>query len=205
MNDNSAPTNPARRRLARSGLAVPVVLASLTSKNAFAATLPYHCFVSGKLSNNLSPFGPNASTQNNACVLPQSRSAVQSGLQNSPVTFNSIFNIPIYVNNNSKLTLNAGSNQNPFTEATLYQVLTLPSVTNANAVPKLDTLQRAVVLYQNAANFPPPNAMVPLSTTQVVAMTKAAYNGGSYTVTTTIGDKIFSASEIQSYFIELSA
>lgn len=215
MNDNSVPTNPARRRLAKGGLAVPVVLASLTSKNAFADALPYHCFVSGKLSNNMSPFGPNAQTANDVCKLPQSRSEVQTGLQRNEVTFQAVFNIAIYVNTKPDtpedpnpdfglLTTNANGGKDR-RAATLYDVLTASSVSNGNAVPKLDMLQRAVVLYQNAAYFPPPNALVPLSTAQVVAMTQAAYNGGSYTVKTSIGDRTFSAGEIQSYFIELSA
>lgn len=204
MNDNSAPSNPARRRLAKGGLAAPVVLASLSSKNAFAAALPYHCFVSGKLSNNMSPYGPNAQTKNDACVLPQSRPSVQAGLQNNPSTFSSVFGIPIYVDKDGQLTLSARAGQTRMNrDATLYDVLTLPS--GSNPVPMLDTLQRAVVIYQNAQNFPPPNALVPLTFSQVAAMTRAAYYGGSYTVTTSIGSKTFTAGEIQGYFLELSA
>ena len=48
--------DPTRRRLAQAGLAAPVVLATLASKNALAAT-PYNCTVSGMLSGNTSSHG----------------------------------------------------------------------------------------------------------------------------------------------------
>lgn len=51
-----------RRNLTKGGLAVPVVLASLASKNALAASAPYNCTISGKLSGNTSAHG-----QDQAC------------------------------------------------------------------------------------------------------------------------------------------
>jgi hypothetical protein len=54
-----------RRRLAKGGLAAPIVLATLASKHALADPL-YACTVSGKLSNNTSPHGPNPDG-NNTC------------------------------------------------------------------------------------------------------------------------------------------
>lgn len=48
--------DPTRRRLTQAGLAAPVVLATLASKNALAAT-PYNCTVSGMLSGNTSSHG----------------------------------------------------------------------------------------------------------------------------------------------------
>ena len=48
--------DPARRKLTQAGLAAPVVLATLASKNALAAT-PYNCTVSGQLSGNTSSHG----------------------------------------------------------------------------------------------------------------------------------------------------
>lgn len=50
------PVNTTRRRLTQGGLAAPVVLASLASKNALA-TAPYNCTISGKLSGNTSSHG----------------------------------------------------------------------------------------------------------------------------------------------------
>lgn len=50
------PTDESRRRLAKAGLAVPVVLASLASKRALAS-VPYNCTVSGQLSGNTSSHG----------------------------------------------------------------------------------------------------------------------------------------------------
>ena len=48
--------NETRRRLTKGSLAAPVVLATLSSKNALAA-VPYNCTVSGKLSGNTSSHG----------------------------------------------------------------------------------------------------------------------------------------------------
>lgn len=48
--------DPTRRRLTQAGLAAPVVLATLASKNALATT-PYNCTVSGQLSGNTSSHG----------------------------------------------------------------------------------------------------------------------------------------------------
>lgn len=50
------PINAARRRLTQAGLAAPVVLATLASKNALA-TAPYNCTISGQLSGNTSTHG----------------------------------------------------------------------------------------------------------------------------------------------------
>ena len=46
--------NPSRRRLARLGVAAPVVLGSLTSRPVLGSTSTYWCTISGKLSGNLS-------------------------------------------------------------------------------------------------------------------------------------------------------
>ena len=55
------PVDLSRRRLAKSGLAAPIVLATLASKNALASPA-YRCTISGQLSGNTSaPRDPNAS------------------------------------------------------------------------------------------------------------------------------------------------
>lgn len=55
MSDNTSPSNPSRRRLAKGGVAASVILGSIASKNALAA--PYLCTPSGKMSGNMSPGG----------------------------------------------------------------------------------------------------------------------------------------------------
>ncbi len=50
------PVDAGRRRLTQGGLAAPVVLATLASKNALAS-VPYNCTVSGMLSGNTSGHG----------------------------------------------------------------------------------------------------------------------------------------------------
>lgn len=206
MNDNQTPTNPGRRRLAKGGLAVPVVLASLTSNNAFAA-LPYRCFVSGKLSGNMSPFGPNARSVDQSCSLPQSRGQVQSNLAGDMRTFGSVFGgVNVYVNGtggSSGLTLSPGSSAGANAPATLLQVLTLSNAGDS-PVQDLETLRQGVVVYENARNFPPPNDLVPLTTQQVVEFVQAVKSGSGVVVTTSIGAKNFSNAEVKAYLSELS-
>lgn len=43
-----------RRRLAKSGLAAPVILATLASKPVLATAVPWNCTISGQLSGNMS-------------------------------------------------------------------------------------------------------------------------------------------------------
>jgi hypothetical protein len=50
------PIDATRRRLTQAGLAGPVVLATLASKNVLAST-PYNCTISGQLSGNVSSHG----------------------------------------------------------------------------------------------------------------------------------------------------
>ena len=50
------PVDATRRRLTQAGLAAPVVLATLASKNALASA-PYNCTISGQLSGNTSTHG----------------------------------------------------------------------------------------------------------------------------------------------------
>lgn len=52
------PQNPARRRLAKGAVAVPAVLASISTRNALANPI-YGCTVSGKMSGNASPAARN--------------------------------------------------------------------------------------------------------------------------------------------------
>lgn len=54
--ETQPPADASRRRLAKAGLAAPIVLASLASKRALAS-VPYNCTVSGQLSGNTSSHG----------------------------------------------------------------------------------------------------------------------------------------------------
>ena len=109
MNANHQPQNPSRRRLARGGLAAPIVLASLTTKHAFASNL-YHCTVSGQMSGNMSPFGPNKNP-GASCATGMNRAQVMAALQNDSTTFASVFGVDIYYANGTNATATALANK----------------------------------------------------------------------------------------------
>lgn len=210
MNDNSAPTNPARRRLARGGLAAPVVLASLTTKNAFAATLPYACFVSGKLSNNLSPYGPNPTgNQNPECPLQSSTTQTSSRLQGDTTTFNSVFNnLSIYIRASNpqlgRLTTSPGTSSQSNTPATLYQVLTGTNATGGNSpVPNLPRAQKYVTIYFNAKGVTTTTGVQPLTQSQALQLINAEIAGTGTTISTSMGDLTLTAGDVSSYINQM--
>jgi len=101
------PVNINRRRLAKGGLAAPIVLATLASKHALADPL-YACTVSGKLSNNTSPHGPNPGGVTSTCDTGNTAAewgAISSGTQwpsqlqdiNGNVkSFNEVFGVNLF-------------------------------------------------------------------------------------------------------------
>ncbi len=73
MEHNESHTSPpavneTRRQLTKTALATPVVLATLSSRNALATNVPYKCTISGKLSNNTSaPGGKSCTSLGKSC------------------------------------------------------------------------------------------------------------------------------------------
>ena len=205
MNADQAPSNPSRRRLARGGLAAPVVLASVVSRNAFAAT-PYNCTVSGKLSGNTSPFGPN-SDPNASCSLRAGRSELVSTLKNNQTTFASAgFATPFFANgnNNQGSTLASQPFQKPdkSRDASMFQVLSLNSYAQGSAAPKdPEFAKMAVVLYQNATQGP--SDLYPLTRAQVVAMFNAAMGNQEYRGSTSMGAYTWTPDDVRKYFQQL--
>lgn len=216
MNPDLPPFNPARRRLARGGIAVPVVLASVISRNAFAA-VPYQCTVSGKLSGNMSLFGPNKDASD-TCTMRAGRNELTGLLQDDKTSFASVFGQTFYANgDNTAATKLAGD---PFKEeskdkagddkgmpskapqdATLYQVLKLDQYV-AGAKPKDPEFARmAIVAYRNATAGP--SDLYPLTKQQVVAMFKAAVAGREYEGATTMGPFKWQPSDVHKYFEHL--
>ena len=205
MSADQAPSNPARRRLTRGGLAAPVVLASLASRNAFAA-VPYSCTVSGKLSGNTSPFGPNQDP-NASCSLRSGRSSVLSELKDNETTFASAgFSVAYFANgNNQKATKLSGmpfQNEKKSQPATLYQVLNLTDYTGGGKAPQEPEFAKmAVVLYQNA--LADTSDVYPLSKPQVVAMFNAAVANKDYDGITSMGAFVWKPREVRDYFQQL--
>ncbi len=209
MNANQTPTNPARRRLAKGGMAAaPVVLASLSSKNAFA--LAYQCFPSGKLSNNTSAFGPNPERDNNpSCTLNSSTAQATSALNGNPTTINSLFNgVAVYrrppdSSGNVLLTTNPNG-QN--VAATLYDVLVGKNATGQNQPPvqNLDVLKKAVVIYFNAKGLNGTTDTQPLTEAQAIQLINAKIAGTGASLTTAMGTPLMlTVDGVNQYFNQL--
>ena len=203
MNADQNPTNPSRRRLTRGGMALPVVLASLASKNAFAA-VPYRCTISGKLSNNLSPFGPNKDPSA-SCAVGADRRAVMMQLENDETLFSSVFSPPhrYYADGSNRLAeqISGAPFAKKSQEATLFHVLKLNSAGRAQPPVDLDFSRVAVVLYQNAT--PGPSDIYPLTRPQVVAMYNAVATNRNYDGITSMGNFTWTPAEVRQYFYEL--
>lgn len=198
-NESEKPTvDLGRRRLAKGGLAAPIVLASMASKNALA--FPYQCGLSGKLSNNTSPNGPKT---NETCDLGMSASEVAGALQLNTDTFNAIFGVTLYYYKaTTPPKIGNASMPDPKSPATLYQVLTVSNVPNTVSRRPVEFAfaKQAVVLYWNA---PVSGDIYPLTKQQVIDMFKAVINGTNYTTPTSAGPITLTPAEIKTYFNEL--
>ena len=199
MTTERTPTNPSRRRLAKSGLAVPVVLASVTSKNAFG--LPYQCFTSGKLSNNLSGFGPNPDQNNNpACKLDSNTSTATSALIGDQQKINDTFvGVSVFRRPNGRLVTTSGNQNVP---ATLHDVLVGQSATGENQSPvqNLPLLKKAVVVYFNAKGKTVISDAQPLTEAQTVQLINAVIANQGATFQTSVGRLDLTPAGVQQYF-----
>ena len=204
MQDQHLPANPSRRRLAKAGAAAaPVVLASLASKSAFAAA-PYQLTISGQMSGNPSPFGPNPNPTAPVTV-GDSSATVQSSLTNVNTTFASVFTLAnLYfqdANQNSSASKLAGSKLPSYKEASLYNVVRLTAYSTESPPPDPHFAKMAVVLYQNAKNFG--GERYPLKPAEVVAMFNDTINGRDYNGSTSLGAFKWSPAQVKTYFSKL--
>ncbi len=192
--------NQGRRRLTQGGLAAPIVLATLASKGALA-DVPYHCSLSGQLSGNQSPNGPNTNPSAD-CTLGSSAATVKTALTADSTKFKDVFTAkPIY----SKVTSGGSNIEIRFTtfpgsgDATLYQVLAANNTSTISA-SDLAFCRAAVVLRYNGSND---RSVYPLSKTEVVSMFNAAIAGSDYTGTSSLGSFTWSPSQVRAYFAML--
>lgn len=186
-----------RRRLTKGGLAAPIVLATLASKNALA--VPYQCTLSGKLSNNISPHGPKTTE---TCQLGNGASYWVSAV-NDTTTFTSVGFFDDYYFKPTKIGNKYASTQRSgFTPATLKQILTVSTIPNTTSYhPKdLPFAKMAVVLWLNA---PVSGDVYPLVKQQVVDMFNKAIQNQDYIGTTSLGSFTWTPSDVRDYFSEL--
>lgn len=174
----SKPVDLNRRRLAKTGLATPIVLATLASKNALANPA-YRCTISGQLSNNFSPAGHGSKTDD--CLFSLTPDTLKGTSSNwSSLNKAAIFNS--YFGKNHFYVLNIGgvdklvtASGNP--AATLDQVINLaPDFTGISATERLALGRWCIVGIVNAFTH---GLSYPLNEATIKKMYKDASNNGT--------------------------
>lgn len=171
------PVDLSRRRLAKGGLAAPIVLASLVSKNALANPA-YRCTISGQLSNNYSPVPADGTNRNSSvsCDLGSSvenlRAGTGWGNVNKNAKFNTIFK-DVYFKKNEKLR----SNSTGSTQATFHEVMTI-DVNSSNFPPHDIPLARAAIAAY--VGYVAKGVDYPLTLDQIKGMFDYAYRNVEY-------------------------
>lgn len=199
----NTPVDLSRRRLAKGGLAAPIVLATLASKNALAA--PYHCTISGQLSGNVSPRGDAGES----CDLGPSVSELTDvnstawGTVNKTALFKDIFNGShsdvYYVGSGGRLrskTTASGAHA-----ASLFEVMTITLTNSSNPPPDLVLGRAAIAAYVGWA-LAAPN--YPLSDQDIKTMFDHAIQPVDYPYPSSLGTVNLSRDEVVQYFSFLS-
>ena len=187
--------NQQRRRLAKAGLAAPVVIGTLLSRPVLAEA-PHHCTISGQMSGNASPrLGDNVEC-NTLGVSPTTWATKTSTLVNKDALFTAAGFVDTYWKRTSNSRIIKPSSTTG-TVATLQEVLANTETTNASFKPENLPLGRAAVAsYLNAIEYAP---NYPLSTTQVATMFNSVIGGGVYDPS----GVNWTATQVQTYFESL--
>jgi hypothetical protein len=212
--------NPARRRLARAGVAAPaVVLGTLASQPVLGSTTSYWCTISGKLSGNVSHANElNCKSLGKAPDHWRTNSwpspYVRGNLPNGACNFSGGSPAGTLFNGYSAdgATLAAGFRMTSVSgtckivdateasfgdatkNATMLQVLYTGSGLNDTPIASLGRATAASLL--NARQY----ADYPLSEAQVIAMFNAVYLGGTYQVNPTVQ---WTRDDVRTYFESL--
>lgn len=190
-----------RRRLAKCGLAAPVVLATLASKNALADP-SYRCTISGQLSGNYSPVPTDGTNRQStaSCDLGSDVAELKANIGWGSVvkttSFKDVFsllNSNVYFVSAGKLVNNTVSGATP---ATLDQVLKL-SVNSMTPPPDIVLGRAAITAYVASVNASP---NYPLLSVQVKEMFDFAIRGLNYEYPGGMGTVYLNRTEIVQYF-----
>lgn len=215
--------DPTRRRLAKAGLAAPVVLATLASKPVLGAA-PHNCTISGQLSGNTS-----AHTQGTCTTLGKSP-AYYAGLPPAswPNAVNDFLNasglprqfkvVPFTLYNttrfvdayeNEKLT---GTNIGQILPSTVWDVLMGYVVRPVDGIQNstwqlrvrsgyfsdIELGREAIAAYMNAFSFYPDYPLTPARVVQIFNV--VVVNGGGYQVAPGV---VWHAADVLNYFRSL--
>jgi hypothetical protein len=222
----TAPTgvkNPARRRLARAGMASTVVLGSLASKPVLGTTSNYWCTISGKLSGNLSnhaneldcktlgrspgywksktwPSGfTNGTLPNNSCSFTGGvAGTVFNGYTYNGKTLASAFKMKPTSDMCRIVDATESGYGSLSLKATMLQVLNTGGGLNETAIASLGRATVASLL--NAKAYGGANALYPLTQEKIIEMFNAVYLGGTYPVSSTVS---WTRDDVRNYFESL--
>ncbi len=178
--ENRPQINEQRRRLAKAGLAAPVVMGALLSRPVLGANAPHNCTISGKLSGNTSTHGEEVvcSTLGLSPGYWKNHTAAWGDLLPTAI-FNTVFADAFWwqTKNANSFKLAKPNTTDFFPDPTLIQILN--SGGGMNGDRNFPALGRAAVAsWLNAYHRP----KYPLTPLQVVAIFKAVYSGGTYEV-----------------------
>jgi hypothetical protein len=187
------PIDATRRRLTQVGLAAPVVLATLASKNVLASA-PYNCTVSGQLSGNMSSHGTPVSC---------SSLGVSPGCWKSPHVRGTA---PAYSDTrwpspykpSTPFTTAFSSYPSGFNNKTMLEGL------NTGGGGSIALARAAIGSLLNSLKFAPD---YPLSPSQVQALFNATCNGGTITLSSVFpgitGTTAWDKDDVKNYFESL--
>lgn len=183
--DNETEIKPVdlnRRRLTKTGLATPIVLATLASKNALANPA-YRCTISGQLSNNYSPVPTDGTNRdsNASCALGSSVATLRTGSGwgsvNKNALFNTIFTDVYYKGGAGRLRSKPSGALGGAVAATFNDVMTI-DLNNATSPPHDIALGRvAIAAY---VGFIAQGANYPLTLAQIQGMFDYAFRTVDY-------------------------
>ncbi len=173
------PVDLNRRRLTKTGLATPIVLATLASKNALANPA-YRCTISGQLSNNYSPVPTDGTDRSETapCALGPTVSTLQGGSGwgnvNKDAEFRTIFKDVYWVNNATPPKLRRAGGVRA---ASFNEVMTLVPLANANAPHDVALGRAAIAAYVGLQTS---GIAFPLTLVQIQGMFDYAFRNVDY-------------------------
>jgi len=196
------PVDLSRRRLAKGGLAVPIVLASIASKNVLA-NVPYRCTISGKLS------GGSTHSTTDSCDLGTSgrnrlaslNNTSGSGARKLSDLYPSGQLTSAYDFKSSSFRIVAADPFNTAKRATIYQILAYGA--GSPTPPNLGYAKKALALYLNAEELNGASGVghdnYPLNTTEAKDIFNAIVAGSGYSGTTSAGPFNWTNAEVRQY------
>lgn len=203
--DRSPPSNPARRRFTRGGLAAPVVLGTLASKPILGQAGGLQCSVTGNQSGNTSVrgaqlacsasgVGPASWLASQSWPAPLTRGLLTNNNPDIQAASGTVFDGFILQGATNSFTMSALFSQTATVSASSTTLNKAYNVNNGNAsATMLQVLMPAAKATASAGNalgiatvtsllnaFS--HANYPVSAAQIIAMFNAVSNGGTYMV-----------------------